>query len=379
MNKNKIDIYDELTSKNWSTNNNQESEDGLVRYDEAPTYETFIRECFLPNRPALFTAKCGLMNQWSCLTDWLNEDRTKPDFDRLISLYGTMIVPVTKCSSNNTEYGSEENKSTMSFEEFVRLWRNEETTGQYYCKDWHLQKQSDQSQALFYSTPIYFQSDWLNEKCLAENEDDFRFVYMGGDGTNTPLHMDVLGTYSWSANICGQKRWRFSKPYAIELIQEAGDILFVPSGWYHDVTNIGHTISINHNWFNAFNIFRIWQHLCATLEDIEHRIEDCRALMRDTWHEHCQLILQTNEGMNFGTFYNLLHLIAQRRINDYDHNVYTKFDLWIIEKLIRIMVQTPAFLYAFDLDTFPQRPKALSKQIYSCIDKVHQSNGCTDG
>ena len=370
-------MYDELTSKDWTTSTNDESELSLIRYDEPPTYETFIRDCFLPNRPALFTAKCDLMNQWSCLTDWLNEDRSEPNFDRLSELYGSMTVPVTKSSSETTEYGSDENKLTMSFDEFIQFWRNKETTGEYYCKDWHLQKMSDQSNSLFYSVPIYFQSDWLNEKCLAQNEDDFRFVYMGGDGTTTPSHMDVLGTYSWSANICGRKRWRFTKPHSIEFIQEPGDILFVPSQWHHDVTNIGYTISINHNWFNAFNIFRIWQHLCLTLDDIEQRIEDCRAIMKDTWYEHCQLILQTNEGMHFASLYKLLHTIAHKRMEE-PNGEYTKFDLWIIDKLIHDMLRSTAFLSAFYFDTFPQRPKALLKQIHSFIEKQKQYNVRTD-
>ncbi|CAF1491018.1 unnamed protein product, partial [Adineta steineri] len=164
----------------------------------------------------------------------------------------------------------------------------------------------------------------------------------------------------------------FSKPYPIEFIQEPGDIVFVPSEWYHDVTNIGYTISINHNWFNAFNIFRIWKHLCLTLDDIEHRIEDCRALMSDTWYEHCQVILQANEGMNFISLYKLLYIIAQRRITDDNNNKHAKFDLWIIEKLIQTMLHTSTFLYACDFDTLPHRPKALVKQIHSYIEKQKQ-------
>ncbi|CAF2104237.1 unnamed protein product [Rotaria magnacalcarata] len=362
------DIYTELISKDWTT---QDNENSLVRYDKPPTYDTFIRECLLKNRPALFTASCGFMDDWPCITEWLNKDRTEPDFDRLINLYGHMTVPITKCSSTITEYSSDDNKLTMHFDEFVSLWRNNETAAEYYCKDWHLQKMSDETKPLFYSTPTYFQSDWLNEKCLAENEDDFRFVYMGGDGTNTPLHMDVLGTYSWSANVCGRKRWRFSKPHSIEFIQEPGDILFVPSEWYHDVTNIGFTISINHNWFNAFNILRIWKHLCATLEDIEHRIEDCRSVMSDTWHVHCQLILQANEGLNFASLYKLLYIVAQRRMKE-NQDEYKRFDLWMINKLIRDILHHSIFLYAVDLDTFPERPKALLKQIHSFIEKQKQ-------
>ncbi|CAF4734048.1 unnamed protein product, partial [Rotaria magnacalcarata] len=42
------------------------------------------------------------MNDWPCITEWLNKDRTEPDFDRLINLYGHMTVPITKCSSTIT-------------------------------------------------------------------------------------------------------------------------------------------------------------------------------------------------------------------------------------------------------------------------------------
>ena len=288
-----------------------------------------------------------------------------------------MLVPVSKSSPTATEYASEENKSTMPFEEFVHLWRKDETTADYYCKDWHLQKTVDQNgTAPFYTVPIYFQSDWLNESCLSEGKDDFRFVYMGGNGTHTPLHMDVLGTYSWSANICGQKRWHFTQPHSIDLLQEAGEVLFVPSEWHHHVTNIGHTISINHNWFNAFNLLRIWKHLCLTLEDIERRIDDCRAIMSDTWYEQGQLILQANEGMNFTSLYKLLHTIAQRRLGEAPR-ASNKFELWMIDKLIRSMLQTSAFLSACDFDTLPQRPKALRTQIHSCI--VQQKQTSVDG
>ena len=34
-------------------------------------------------------------------------------------------------------------------------------------------------------------------------------------------------------------------------LQEAGEALFVPSRWYHQVHNITDCVSVNHNWFNA--------------------------------------------------------------------------------------------------------------------------------
>ncbi len=35
---------------------------------------------------------------------------------------------------------------------------------------------------------------------------DYRFVYLGPQGSWTPLHSDVLRSYSWSANVAGKKR-----------------------------------------------------------------------------------------------------------------------------------------------------------------------------
>lgn len=91
------------------------------------------------------------------------------------------------------------------------------------------------------------------------------------------------------ANVCGRKQWILYPPelrsllerhpdlspkvhvelkeaweQRLEVIQEAGELLFVPSGWYHEalgqserrriqwqVENLSLAISINHNWLNA--------------------------------------------------------------------------------------------------------------------------------
>lgn len=75
----------------------------------------------------------------------------------------------------------------------------------------------------------------------------------------------MLETFSWSANICGRKLWYILRPgmenyfktsrncfiedireqkhlwektKVIEVIQEAGQIFFIPTGWYHQVHNL---------------------------------------------------------------------------------------------------------------------------------------------
>ena len=52
---------------------------------------------------------------------------------------------------------------------------------------------------------------------------------------------------------------------SVEVTQEVGEIIFVPSGWFHQVWNIEDTISINHNWFNGTNIMFVARALTSEL------------------------------------------------------------------------------------------------------------------
>nr|KAF6348892.1 jumonji domain containing 4 [Myotis myotis] len=88
----------------------------------------------------------------------------------------------------------------------------------------------------------------------------------------SPFHADIFRSFSWSVNICGRKKWFFfppgqeealrdchgGLPYdvtapefldshlhpVLEVTQEAGEMVFVPSGWHHQVHNlVGRTLS----------------------------------------------------------------------------------------------------------------------------------------
>lgn len=89
----------------------------------------------------------------------------------------------------------------------------------------------------------------------------------------SPFHADIFRSFSWSVNICGRKKWLFfppgqeealrdcygGLPYDVttpalldnhlhpkhqpcspplEVTQEAGEMVFVPSGWHHQVHNL---------------------------------------------------------------------------------------------------------------------------------------------
>lgn len=60
--------------------------------------------------------------------------------------------------------------------------------------------------------------------------------------------------------------------------QEAGETIFVPSGWHHTVMNLEDTLSINHNWLNGYNIHWAWALLQQEFKDAAAAIEDCRQM-----------------------------------------------------------------------------------------------------
>lgn len=52
---------------------------------------------------------------------------------------------------------------------------------------------------------------------------DYRFVYAGPAGSWTPLHRDVFGSFSWSANVAGVKRWTLYAPGQERFLEDAED------------------------------------------------------------------------------------------------------------------------------------------------------------
>ncbi|KAJ1653680.1 hypothetical protein IWQ61_006242 [Dispira simplex] len=209
------------------------------------------------------------------------------------------------------------------------------TKRRYYLKDWHMTQQFPNERA--YDVPDQFADDWINQfwDHWDAVQDDYRFVYVGGHGTWTPFHTDVFRSYSWSSNVCGIKHWvlypptqedfytdslnntvfdiyhyptarfpKFSRAKAYHVYQMPGQTLYVPSGWAHQVENIGDTVSINHNWGNAFNLFTLYCELERQLDNVEHAIRDVQDM--DDWPEHCQLLLKVNHGINLSDFFHYL-------------------------------------------------------------------------
>ncbi|KAF7722222.1 JmjC domain-containing protein 4 [Apophysomyces ossiformis] len=324
-------------------------EDTVRYYDEAPNYDTFLRDHLIPNEPALFGP--ALTALWKARSEWVVPNpehghadlcpRYIPNFQALRERYGKARVQVADCIDRDF---TDQRRTDMSFEEFVNLWQDKETTSRYYLKDWHFVRACPEYNA--YQVPDIFADDWLNEYWPQKDvgSDDYRFAYMGGHNTFTPFHADVYRSYSWSSNICGIKKWTLFPPgqehlfkdklgnmiydirnidpvqfpnlhkaKRIVLYQRDGETLFVPSNWFHQVENIGATISINHNWSNACNLTYTYQSLENDLNDVRKAIADVQESSTPMeFTETCQQLLLVHSGWDWLVFVQMLLCITRR-------------------------------------------------------------------
>ncbi|GJN18684.1 hypothetical protein PR202_gb05872 [Eleusine coracana subsp. coracana] len=312
------------------------------------TYAEFVDRFMEPNRPVVLT---GLTGSWRSSEEWTLPDPAdcgRPNVGFFARNFPSPLVPVADCSSREF---TDQKRLEMSIPEFIDHWiRNTEDrdSSLLYLKHWHFVKEYPDYVA--YTTPTFFIDDWLNmyldshpihrDSDIANHKNevncaDYQFVYMGAKGTWTPLHADVFMSYSWSANVCGRKQWLFLSPSQshrvfdrnmrssvynlnddvpekhfpefhktewLECIQEQNEVIFVPSGWYHQVHNLEDTISINHNWFNAYNLHWVWNLLYDDYKVAREYIEDIRDIC-DDFEGLCQRNLAANTGMNFYDFF----------------------------------------------------------------------------
>ncbi|DBA81219.1 TPA: hypothetical protein ACH3X2_007033 [Trebouxia sp. C0005] len=356
------------------------------------SYEQFVQRFMQPNLPVMIQ---GLTVDWQASKDWVTADNGV-NVDFIAHHFGQAQVMVSDTTRLNVGCAP---RLDMTVAEFAQWWKMHKA-GQddrlLYLKDWHFTNEFPDYKA--YHTPCYFQEDWLNEfydirqrrppqkghmagsaddtpqagdaadkgdaqEGVADGDmgggsnagcdvasSDYRFVYLGCKGTWTPLHADVLRSYSWSTNVTGRKRWKLLPPqsthllydrfgremaatfdigklegrdrfpnlekacqHTIECIQEAGETIFVPSGWHHTVENLEDTLSINHNWLNGYNIHWAVALLQQERTDAIACIEDCREGCTEEEFEHLvQRNMAANCGMNYAFMDTFMHVILER-------------------------------------------------------------------
>eukprot|EP01043_Picozoa_sp_COSAG02_P042511 COSAG02_NODE_3621_length_6458_cov_23.823243_2_plen_459_part_00 len=289
------------------------------------TYDEFFRCYLIPNNPVVIQ---GVTSEWSAARDWVTGSGS-PDVVAMAKLLpGHARAPVvgiwaddpTRVTSKQisvrdyAKWWAERHGETAPIFDDINGYGTQNLDGEkLYLKDWHFASEHGAVYSA-YSCPVWFRDDWLHPFASEETakvEDgqagatereggrDHRFVYLGPAGSTTRMHCDVMASYSWSVNVCGLKRWQLVPPHAtpllfdglgdqmaadltdccscyggletarghaIEIIQQSGEAIFVPSGWHHSVENLEDTLSINHNWINACNLQWTVDHVLSRLQ-----------------------------------------------------------------------------------------------------------------
>jgi len=138
---------------------------------------------------------------------------------------------------------------------------------------------------LFASCPLLLEPQVQND---VPQRPPYRWVLIGVPGTGGRVHTDHAGTSAWNAVVVGRKRWVFFHPdtpghlledleeghpdersdfwyqhkyHAVvervvqstgvqprEVLQRAGEVVYIPNGWWHIVRNETFTIALTENF-----------------------------------------------------------------------------------------------------------------------------------
>ncbi|RHZ76460.1 hypothetical protein Glove_197g80 [Diversispora epigaea] len=267
-----------------------------------PVVENLTKERF----DALFDAQaipvliknCGV-EKWKAWNDW--------KWENLLEKYGQSVFRVAN------DHGGKNGYLPMTLESYVRYIKLQRDETPLYIFDPNFIDRHPEM-AEDYEIPKYFQEDFF--EVLADKRPPYRWIIIGPARSGASWHVDPTGTSAWNTLLSGRKRWALYPPHIfppgltisrhhhghhqvllyneenyekysttslfwylevypqllldsnlpLEIIQEPGQTIFVPSGWWHMVLNLEDTIAVTQNFANINNL----ENVCKELIDEKH-------------------------------------------------------------------------------------------------------------
>jgi hypothetical protein len=142
--------------------------------------------------------------------------------------------------------------------------------------------------------------------------------------------------------VIGTKQWIFffgDTDRQFTVIQKAGQAMFVPCTWQHEVVNLEETISINHNWITTANIDKTWECLVSEMTAIQIELREWG--IADNL-ESCESMLRGCVGLDVTAFFlmvlvRLLELLSSPGVDQ--HTSERSFDNFRLANMSQILIE----------------------------------------
>lgn len=247
----------------WLTTESVDRREGL-------TVEEFIEKYEKPGIPVIFT---DVIPKWTAAKEWTPE--------RLLAKYGDKKFNVSATV-----------KMTMKDFFHYESQAREERPLYLFDKDFAktCPEMNDQ-----YDMPPYFAEDLMRHVGQA-NRPDYRWLIIGPARSGSNFHVDPNCNFAWNATIAGSKKWILYPPHVtppsvmprgpdgayqqaevsliqwmlahydsedeanskrLECITKAGELMYVPRGWWHCVLNLEATVALTHNVVTERNLLKV--------------------------------------------------------------------------------------------------------------------------
>jgi ribosomal protein L16 Arg81 hydroxylase len=239
--------------------NHQSGRDKQIDKRYQLTREEFYRDYYFANKPVLIS---GMLEDWSALKKW--------SLSYFKEQYGDRVVHIQTGRDKDAAYEIEQNnfRSTMPLLKYIEQIEAAESSNDFYMT---ANNTSGNREAL---KELWDDVGELSEYLNPESSDD-GFLWIGPAGTRTPFHHDL--TNNFMAQIIGAKKIKLIAPCessyvynhlhcyslvdgaAIDLSQfplmkdvtvmefelNAGEILFLPVGWWHYVEGLSPSVTMS--------------------------------------------------------------------------------------------------------------------------------------
>ncbi|KAK4480904.1 hypothetical protein RD792_011762 [Penstemon davidsonii] len=265
------DFYSDYLFQSWLCANLEMKPEWLERDNivrkKGISVEEFVLNFEEPNKPVLLE---GCLKNWPAMKKWDREYLTEVCGDVRFS-----VGPVEMNLEDYYKYSDQVNEERPLYLFDPKFVEKVPYLG------------------MDYEVPKYFNEDLFS--VLGNERPDYRWIIIGPSGSGSSFHIDPNSTSAWNAVIRGSKKWVLFPPDVvppgvfpspdgaevacpvsiiewfmnfynatkswkkrpIECICKAGEVIFVPNGWWHLVINLEDSVAITQNFVSRRNLLSV--------------------------------------------------------------------------------------------------------------------------